>query len=290
MKILIGAWDLGSFWNGIATWTLTMLKAFRKLGHEVHVFAHFPKINPVFGGLPVKLDKEYDLILCNTGDVLKDLKKIKGKKVFIAHGVIPPPEQPVKGADAYIAVSEEVADNFRKKGFHADAIMRQPIDFDKFHHSECSESLKTVGFLMSWNKTFFIEEMEEAGLEVKVISPKMISTIEEGIAEVDLLIGSGRPVYEAMSMGKNVIVVGMNNGKRLAPIMDGFVDSSTFYEYWKKNMSGRCNEIPLRSFRDLEKELKKYTQEQGYKNRRFIFRNNNYMEIARRFISLAWKM
>ncbi|GAH77777.1 unnamed protein product, partial [marine sediment metagenome] len=46
MRILIGVYELQSFWGGTQTWTLTMLKALKKLGHNVYIYTHLPFVNP----------------------------------------------------------------------------------------------------------------------------------------------------------------------------------------------------------------------------------------------------
>lgn len=287
MRILIGVYELQSFWGGTQTWTLTMFKAFRKLGHSVYIYTHFHRVNTMFKYLPVVKDGKYDLIICNSNAVLDDLKKLEGKKVFVSHGVIPQLEQPIEGADTYVAVAEDSAENCEKKGFEIYVIIRNPIDIDRFNYVGCGERLKTIGFFNKENKTFFKKELEAMGFDIIEVGRNLTFVVEEFIAQADLIVASGRCAYEAMAMGKNVVIVGTNDQTSQIGIMDGFVDDEAFFKFRQSNCTGRYNEIYLHFFSSLKKEVEKYEQKQGEKNRELIVQHNNYMNIAKMFIALV---
>lgn len=287
MKILIGVYELQSFWGGTQTWTMTMFKALKKLGHDVSLYADFPFINPMFKKMPFAKNGKYDLIICSSNAVLNNLKRIEGKKVFVSHGILPALEQPIEGADLYVAVSEEAEENCKKKGFEVDQIIRNPIDLEKFYFVGCKKKLKTVGFLNKENKTFFKKELEAIGLNTIEVGRSLRPDVENFIPEADLIIGGGRCAYEAMAMGKNVVIVGTNDQTLKIGIMDGFIDNEAFYKFRKSNCCGRENEIYLHFFSLLKEEVAKYNQEQGEKNRELIVLNNDHVDIARRFVSLV---
>jgi len=278
MKILIALHNL-SFFGGVQTWSLTMCSALKNMGHEVSFFTCTAGISN---------GKIFDLILCNSNQALNDIKEFKGKKIFISHGILPPLEQPIKGADIYVAVSEEVAKNCETQGFPVQRIIRNPIDLDKFRFSGCNEKVKTIAFFdYSRRKFSFMDELEKHGFKMLKVGNPPIPEPEKIIESADLVMAKGRSAYEAMAMGKNVIVSGDNNGCSGIDFMDGFVDNKTFFEFRLNNFSGRHNQIPISSIDVLLKEIGKYDQKQGTSNRGLIYKHNNSKDIAKQFLELA---
>lgn len=288
MKILIALYELENFFGGVQTWSLTMYHALRKLGHTVYLFTHKSRINKAYRNLPFVRDGIFDLILCDSGVVLRDVSEFKGKKVFISHGILPRLAQPIKGADIYIAVSEESAENCKTKGFPPYKIIRNPIDCDRLYFSACHRELSTIAYFDRRRRFRFIDEIKKCGFEVFEIGRPPILKPEEYVRKADLVVARGRGAYEAMAMGKNVIVSGNNSGRsKDVEFMDGFVDDETFFKFRQNNLSGRYNRIWISSVDIFLKELEKYNQKQGASNRNLILNHNNSGEIAKQFLELA---
>jgi len=279
MKILIALYELENFFGGVQTWAKGMYFALRKMGHDVHFLTHCPGYNPS--------DSDFDLILCNSNVALHDTRRFKGVKIFISHGILPQLEQPVKGADIYVAVSEEVADNCKAQGFPVDRVIRNPIDLDEFPFSGCSEELKTIAFFDRRRKFKFKSGLVERGFRVIEIGNPPVVYVWRYLEEADLVVARGRGAYEAMAMGKNVIVSGNNSGRSKSELMDGFVDDETFFKFRQNNLSGRHKHIEVKSIDVFLKETEKYNQNQGVLNRNLIAENNNSKMIANQFLELV---
>ena len=287
MNILIGLYEFENFYGGVQTWTLTMLKAFSKMGFNVEVHTHLKKINRKLKNIPLHTQDNYDLIICNSNVVLDELSPLDGKKLFISHGILPKLEQPVEGADLYAGVSEEVADNLIHHGFKVDAVIRNPIDVDKFYYAGCSEELKKATILDRRRKFAYQKELKKQHLKIVQIGHPPIIDIRKKILDVDLVIGRGRGAYESMAMGKNVIISGNNSGRGNCELMDGMINSENFYEFRLNNCSGRRRAIEVHDFNLILKEIRKYDHTQGKINRDLIRKNNHYLTIAEQIISLA---
>ncbi len=287
MKILIALYELANFFGGVQTWSLTMYHALRKLGHTVYFFTHEAKINEAHKNLPFIHNGVFDLILCSSNAALREIGRFKGRKIFISHGILPELEQPVKGADIYIAVSEESAKNCKTKGFPVSKIIRNPIDCDGLHSSACQGELKTIAFFDRRRNFAFVDEIKKCGFEVLEIGRPPTLKPEEHIMKADLVVARGRGAYEAMAMGKNVIVSGNNSGRSNVELMDGFVDDETFFRFRQNNLSGRYSQIQVSSVDVFLKEIERYNQKQGALNRNLIFEHNNSIKIANQFLELA---
>jgi len=287
MKILIALYELKNFYGGVQTWSLTMYHALRKLGHTAYFFTHEAKINKAHENLPFIHNGAFDLILCSSNVALREIGGFKGRKIFISHGILPELEQPIKGADIYIAVSEESARNCKTKGFPVSKIIRNPIDCDRLCLSACHTELKMIAFFDRRRRFGFIDEIKECGFEVLEIGRPPIPKPEEHIMKADLVVARGRGTYEAMAMGKNVIVSGNNSGRSNTELMDGFVDNGAFFKFRQNNLSGRYNRIQMSSIDIFLKEVEKYNQKQGTLNRNLIFEHNNSIKIANQFLELA---
>lgn len=286
MEILIALYELENFFGGVQTWSLTMYHALKKLGHTVSLFTYRSRINKAYENLPFIHNGAFDLILCSSNVALREIGRFRGRKIFISHGILPRLEQPVKGADIYIAVSEESAKNCKTKGFPVSKIIRNPIDCDRLHSSACQGELKTIAFLDRRRRFVFIDEIKKCGFEVLEIGRPPIPRPEEYIMKADLVVTRGRGAYEAMAMGKNVIVSGNNSGRSKIEIMDGFVDNETFFRFRQNNLSGRYNQIQVSSVDIFLKEIERYNQKQGALNRNLIIANNNSKDIAKQFLEL----
>ena len=102
MKILLTNNTLQNL-AGSETWVKTMFESLEELGH--HCGACVASGEDLLIG---KTIENPDLAIINHNSCLNFLSGLNCKKIFTSHWVIPDLEQPVKGADAYVSISEEV--------------------------------------------------------------------------------------------------------------------------------------------------------------------------------------
>jgi hypothetical protein len=171
MDILIANGEMERFYGGTQTWTITMVKFLRELGHNVHFTGVNGVINPVFLSEYQPLIKKYDLLIANGNIAFNKFKNISPIKILILHGILPQMEQPVGGGDILLGVSEEVANNITKKGFKCDGIIRNPIDLDKYTTSNPVKEIKTIGFLDRRRQFPFIKELSKKFNIIQIGNP-----------------------------------------------------------------------------------------------------------------------
>lgn len=284
MKILLTNFTLGSL-GGTQTWVQTMAKELVELGHTVYLFAGdndykiiataYTKFDP---------DVEYDLALINHNTCLSALEGVKiGTKIFTSHGILPELEQPIKGADIYVGVSEEVVENLTKQGFPAH-VVRNPIDLTLYRPNRVfthfPQPLRKVVYMSNYQGAV-LEVIKGAcdklKLELHVYGKNNTIRSLDAMHQADIVIGLGRTAYEAMSCNKNVIVFDYNGA-------DGFATPETLLEFRKNNCSGRRYNIKL-DVDGLVELLKKYDHK--LQLRKYIEENNDVKKIVNQYLELA---
>lgn len=285
MKILVANYEMENFFGGTQTWTITIVKALRKLGHKAHFTGISGKISPAFKSDFEPLLDSYDLLIVNGNTTLNHFKGRAPVTIFISHGVLPKLEQPVKGADIYLAVSEEVRDNIISKGFKCDGIIRNPIDLEKFTTNNPVTEIKTIGFLDRRRKFLYINLLRKHYKIIQIGTPPT-PYIKEELDKCDLVVARGRGIYEAMALSKPVIVSGNNSGRSQGTeLMDGYVDNKSFYEFRKNNCSGRSKKLIVSSPEMFVEEIRKASVDQGHRNRKLMEENNDSNLIAKQLIN-----
>ncbi len=249
--------------------------------HTTHVYA--ANGNSIYPDMPpYDPSTRYDLGLLNHGMCLRYLRDKKiDKIVFTSHGVIPGAEKPVDGADIYVSVSEEVQSMLAKKGFES-FVIRNPIDTDKFRTDKpTNRTLKAVAFISNNPRTSTIATLKEAtaGLRFEEVGRQhQLRDIRPVIQRADLIVGLGRTVYEAMSMGRNAIIFDYKGA-------DGFVDTESIFRFRESNCSGRTNKLRWGGGQ-LAQAMERYDPDLGEQLREYIKEHNNVETIAERYLCL----
>lgn len=274
MKLLIANHNLLS-WGGTETWTLTLAEEFKRLGHEVCLYA--PTGNSIAPEFPSSSDS-YDLALINHNTNLESLKDLPCKKIFTSHGVIPSLEQPTHGADVYVSVSEEVQDNLKAQGYES-VIIRNPIDTKRFYPTrKVHKKLENVLFMSNYQgKAREVIKTACEGLNLRIWGQS--NQTSDAVTEMnwaDLVIGLGRTAYEAMSLNRNVIIYDYNGA-------DGFATEELLLEARKNNCSGRRFKKDLDA-NDLKNLFANYNPHLQLRD--YILQNNNVTNIAQAYLSL----
>jgi len=277
---------------GSETHFYALARAFQEMGFKVHIFTYlkdkmWDKMRETGARLlDDEIKDEYDLVIMNGNPCLSRAPR-SAYKIFISNGVLPPPEQPILGADKYVSISEEVQDSLRQKGYGS-FLIRNGIDCERFKPTrQINKKLKNVLLLSNKQnpRTKEFIAIEEACKELKVnliccglqFGTSVFET-EEFINISDLVISLGRGVYEAMATGRNVICADYQG-------MDGFIDEQTYLEARKNNCSGRRFKMSITK-ETIIKELKKYNPSQGKKNRELILKDQNIYDTALDYLDI----
>ena len=159
----------------------------------------------------------------------------KVKRLYVCHGWLPH-EKPVLDGTPYVAVSPEVATNL-KSDFSIDAtVIGQPIDFDRFRPVMPLRMEKPKALVLStWpaSPEHVASACEEAGVEIFVPdSPGGCWNMPGRINKVDIVIGTGRGIAEAMACGRVACICGQFG-------CDGLVTPGLIEKQAEFNFSGR---------------------------------------------------
>ena len=272
--------------GGSETWIYTMAKEFERQGHSVDIYTREEgELSELLGSKKLnELEESYDLILVNHNTCLKDIKNIRGFKIFTSHGIFPPLEQVEVGADAYVGISQEIVDFNKDKGYDLELI-HNPVDCCRFSNRKpINKEIKNV---LSLGKTEEANEIiREAcyDLGINFVSCRGKFDIENAINDADLVVTLGRGAYEAMACGRPVIVFDWRHylGKALG---DGYVDATNRDKFLYNNLSGRYSDKEFDKD-DLIRELKKYDYKQSDDNREFSKKTFSSKKIAQQYLDI----
>jgi glycosyltransferase involved in cell wall biosynthesis len=295
MKVLITNNHLQHF-GGTETWVVAVAEECKRRGFNVDIFSFytsdvfkkeiFDRFN-VFNTLE-GMRKKYDLILVNHNTCLEFLLNngIQGKKIYTCHSVVANVEYPIKGADKYVAVSEEIQKFMKNKDFKAELIFNGVNCSRFFPDLPIKDYPKKVLLISDYGDTakIVMNACLKLGLYCEIVG-KLNPTagIEKSMNEADIVISLGRGCYEAMACGRNVIVFDVRNynGNR----GDGIIEKDTLLQMLRFNCSGRGFNYQFDEER-MVSEIGKYRKEYGEFNRDFALRNLNIENKVEQYLNL----
>lgn len=289
MRILVGNNHLQKT-GGTENYTYTLAVELKRLGHEVEYFTfERGEISDKLErqGIPFMSYQHYDLILANHIPVIEYLYRY-GYTVQTCHGMLVPLEQPSLYANVHVAISNEVKEYLRGKGFDAKLILNG-IDCERFVPIKpISSQLKTVLSLSQSDElNIFIKDCCDV-IGVKLITCNKFTDnvweIEKKINEADLVVGIGRSLYDAMACGRCVISYD-NRSYVNAALGDGYIVSKNI----EKSVCYNCSGRGYRKTFDKEEfinELKKYNPADGEWARNYALTYLNIVEAVKKYISL----
>lgn len=283
MRILLGTQHLRAL-GGTEMWTRMMYDTL-SADHHVDVFA--TDGNLLWPDLPAYDPRaQYDLAIINHNQTMRALRRVRAKRVImVLHGKVPPLEWPVLGADAYVAVAEDVAHFVPVRS----TVIRNPIDLARFApQSPVSPQLGKVAMMTNYHTPAW-DLMAEAcallGVELRTAGMMSSSGTtdkpEELFAWADLVVGVGRTALEGMAAGRNVYC--------LSPWgAGGMVTQDNVVDFGRWNWVGR---LPLRwpTAAELAEEMRT-GYDPGRDLRSYVVANHEPARIAEQFLTVARKI
>jgi hypothetical protein len=299
MKILLGNNHLHSM-GGTETYIYTLSSSLQKLGHTVEILLAQPDLigtmsDKIKQDLNIEVNQitdNYDAVILNHNTTVQrflDLKlKTKSDIYQVCHGIFNGPEIPHLGKEIkYITVSEEIQ-NHIKINFNQDSVLiRNLIDIDLYTPTQISKTPKVLYSLAQSDDMNDLLQSICNELDIKFLSnnknSNFTSSVKERLELADIVVSLGRGCYEAMAMGKSVLVA--DKRSYMPDFMEGMVDSSLFPNFIKKNCSGRFYKHPVNR-ESIKKEILKYNPDQGILNRELINTYFNSITLTKQILKL----
>jgi len=285
VKILLANNALNHFY-GTETWTYTMAKELIK-EHEVEVFTFYKGLMSdrisKFCKIVDSIDDNYDLAIINHTSCFNLVPK-SIFRIFTSHSLINTIELFPEGADKCVAITEEIArDKF--------PIIRNGIDCDRFNYLRpINNELKKVLYLShphygGGDKDMLGNACTSMGIKLLTIN-EQIWNMPDAIKEVDLVVGFGRGILEAMACGRNVISADYRPYYMRYFSGGGFVDENNFDELKKFNFTGRGDKQIIFTKESIKEEFGKYNCNKGTWLRGKILSEFNVKKTARQYLDL----
>lgn len=231
-------------------------------------------------------DKEFDIVISSHNIVLEQISKlnIKGFKVHICHGIYPPEEQPVHGADRYVSVSKEVQSHLREKGFPS-TVIDQPYLFPALEEKSLRKAFPLTVLYIKGNSSPHGWKIDDD--RIQIIESDRSKPILEQINKADLCIAIGRGVIEAVSLFKPVIIA--DTRYYIGAVGDGLLTPEIMHQSLEFNFNGKRFSYPATD-RFIYDQIMSYVHHFDLAAMETIYnefsRRFDYREIARQVISV----
>ncbi len=196
--------------------------------------------------------KPYSKTAC-LGSLMKGKDALpKAKRLYVCHGWLPH-EKPLLDGTPYVSVSQEVANNLKSEYDVGAKVVGQPVQLERFRSIKPIRDKNPVALVLSsWPASQ--EQVEAACLEAGVSIYELPTqggcwNMPHRINEVDIVIGTGRGIVEAMACGRVACICGKFG-------CDGLVTPAVVEQQVQYNFSGRWlkGELP----KTLTEALKGY--------------------------------
>lgn len=322
LNILLGNNTL-SLLAGSETWTLTLARALKEIGHNVACFSPelgiiaeelekdgihcykdliTTKIRPFSYVLEEAVDHNYDIIISNHNHIVDHLRGQYPKKPIIStiHGIIHKmddgslaPEHPAleAGVNQFVAVSEEVAAKLKAEHNIDATIIRNFFDISKYQLARPISLPTPKQFFVNTNyNSSYDPEIEVIREVAKHYGAKLIAVGQNFTQALNL----NRALEDSdivFGMGRSVLE-GVAAG-RLGIVhgrwgTGGVVCEQNVDELRRFNFSGRNSKDRLMTSQQLISEIDRhYNQATIDWGKKYIAMNHNAMLAAEAYISIA---
>ncbi|MGV0752711.1 UDP-glycosyltransferase [Empedobacter brevis] len=274
MRVLVANHKLSTI-SGSETFTYTLVEELKRRNIEVEYFTFHKGItsNKIEEELKVEFmsKNRYDLILANHNTCVKELYS-KGFIIQTCHGIYPKLEQPSIYADAYIAISNEIQNYLSSLGFPS-LLVKNGINLNRYvSKKRIQPNIKRILSLCHSDtaNSMIKEAISKNNLNIELLEfnkyKNPVWNIEDYINDVDLVIGIGRSLYDAIACGRNVICFDARNDY-MDSYGDGYLNEN-IYGSINYNCSGRFSKKVFTSD-DIYNEILKYDVLNGAFLRKF---------------------
>lgn len=228
--------------GGTETWTETVATELVNRGHDVEIATLIPGM--MAGRMPCRVrqmndlgDDTWDLMIVNHNTCLAMVQRRPGFKIFTSHGPAHNLEKPCPGADAYVAVSEEIAATYPQVRA---TIIRQPIDLRRFRPQP---ALETDADVLVMTKNADAAQLAAIACKKAGLTHNLAHyTLRPCLDVSDLIpmhravITSGRGILESLACGVPVFCFNHSQGELFG---DRWVTQEKLQEMQCVNYSGR---------------------------------------------------
>lgn len=301
MKLLLATNHLGL--GGSESYLLTVAEQLDRLGHEVTIYTPEPEGGAAVArerGLPVlgeeALDDEHDAALVQDAGVSL---QVAGRcprlpQLFVAHSAMfdlqaPPQLDGVVGL--VVALNDRVAKRMRSYANGLEVVrMRQPIDTMRFApRGALPDAPRTVLMLSNTPNGDRLEQLRAvcagAGLRLATLGGESgrVADARPEIAGAEIVIGYGRSILEAMSMGRAAYVFDWKGG-------DGWVTADTYPAIEADGIAGGAG-VATVDIAELAEDLCAYSASMGPLNQDLVVKHHraslHAQELVTHFKRLA---
>lgn len=291
MNVLVGNNHLESI-GGSEMYTYDIIKSLsKKEGVSVEYFTfHRGKVSEKIEKdieVPFRSKDKYDLVLASHYPVIQELCLL-GPTIQVCHGIVPGLEEPNPLADIHVAVSQEIADSLKRKGFKSEVLLngldlQTKNNSTPIHHT----LIRILSLCQSEKANEVLREIcKEEGWHFTAFNKNVNPTfhIEDVINEHDMVIGLGRSCFDAMACGRPVVIYDQReyNGN----LADGYLHPELFDSFVLHNCSGRYAQKVLDKVA-LKKEILKYRPEDGNELRKIAEQKLNVDSLTDSLIALS---
>lgn len=276
--------------GGTEQWTLTVAKEL-SLQHDVDVFTFIKgemadRISE-YADIVSNVEDDYDIALCNHNTCSMVVYPLTDCfKVFTSHGPSHKLEYPPNGFDTYVAVSEEVRSIIAMRGINA-AVIRNPIDVDLYPEDDGYAHLRVLVMCRNYEASKIAKEAaQKAGYVVNVghVTACPIDPVEE-IPDHDIIITSGRGVYEALTCNKAPYIFDKRSGSLHC---DGWVTQERIEELRQFNCSGRSESYRLQNVKQFTRDLQAYDGKAAFTwGRDYVREHHGVQNVVAHYLQLA---
>jgi hypothetical protein len=206
-----------------------------------------------------------------------------------SHGPGAELEQPIEGADQYVAVSEEVRDVNAKAGFTSEVI-RQPIDLERFTpQGPINMAPKKILAISKTSRAAAWISMagEAIGAQTSWVRgwDRARWDMEDQINDADIVVSCGRGAVEGMACGRAVLSFDYRpyNGQAMC---DGWIHPDTLSVIQSVNYSTRGFNAPVDGPEPLLDAMGAYEEIMGDTNRLMAVDHHDVRIIAQEYLEL----
>jgi len=293
MRILVTANHLQTF-AGSETFTYTMCKA--AIDHGDNVYLHTPNAGEVsrrifeLGVRPAN-ERWYNIVLASHTTTINHCHRMEwGPVIQTCHGIVPAMEYPSPLAAVHVAITPEIAEKIKQvTGKTNVPIIRNLIDTDRFCITKPifrkPKTALSLSKSMSFNKEL-AEELKRHKIKLfychETANP--IWEVERLINESDFVISLGRGVMEAMSCGRQSLIV--DRRPYQDQFSDGMLTPGNVEELSTCNFTGRVNKIKAPLSEVIADGLSQYDADYSDTLREWSVRELDYRTQYLKYLAL----